>query len=121
MMRYILTMALLVAFAAQTFNRSAIVFNYYTNTAAFEKACENKPRPQLKCHGKCQLMKKLKAEEKKDRQNPERKAEKNEYFLNAGYAAVCCPATNHKITYQQFTPAATTSRSFAIFHPPALV
>ena len=121
MTRHILILVIMVAFAAQTFNRSVLVLNYYTNTAAFEKACENKPRPQLKCHGKCQLMKKLKAEEKKDRQNPERKAEKNEYFLNADNAAVCCPAANHKITYQQFTPAAIRSRSFAIFHPPALV
>jgi hypothetical protein len=123
MMRHILIMVTIVAFAAQTFNRSFIIFNYYTNIAAFEKACENKARPLLKCQGKCQLMKKLKAEEKKEEQNPERKAEnKNEYLLSATHAVLSfMPALKGKIIYQHFIPASLKWRSFAVFHPPALV
>lgn len=73
---------MLLAFAVQTFNKAFIVVEYFTNTKAFEKLCENKARPQLQCKGKCQMVKKLKEQEKKDEQVPERKAEnKDEVVL----------------------------------------
>ena len=63
----------------QTFYRAIIVFDYKTHTEFYAKKCENKAKPKLKCNGKCQMMKKLKQEDKKDRENPDRKAEnKNE-------------------------------------------
>jgi len=46
---------------------------YYTNTAAFAKNCENKAKPTLHCNGKCQMMKKMQAAESKQQQMPERK------------------------------------------------
>jgi len=74
----------LLAFATQTFNRAIIMFDYATNTAAYAKNCENKAKPQMHCNGKCQMMKKLKQEEQKDQQNPDRKAEhKNEILLSS--------------------------------------
>lgn len=74
----------LVAFALQTFNRAIIEFDYITNTKSYAANCENKARPKMHCNGKCQMMKKLKQEEKKDEQNPERKAEnKNEIILSS--------------------------------------
>lgn len=83
MFKQIAVILLLAAFAAQTFNRAVIVFNYYTNTASFAKNCENKNRPMLHCNGHCQLMKKLKQEENKDKQNPERRNEnKDEVYYN---------------------------------------
>ncbi len=57
---------MLAAFAAQTFSMCLIVPDYYSNKTAFVKKCENKARPQLLCKGKCQMLKKLKEEEKKD-------------------------------------------------------
>ncbi len=66
---------LLLAFSCQVFNRACIVTSYYTNTAAYLKNCENKAKPMLHCNGKCQMLKKLKAEEKKDQQNPERRTD----------------------------------------------
>jgi hypothetical protein len=52
----------------QSFNRAVIVGGYYA--AAYAKACENKARPEMKCGGKCQMMKKLKNEEKNEQQAP---------------------------------------------------
>ena len=70
---------LLLAFTTSSFCKTAIVVGYYTNTAAFAKNCINKARPKMHCNGKCQMMKKLAQEEKKDQGNTERKPEnKNE-------------------------------------------
>ena len=66
---------LVIAFFAQTFSKGLIVANYYTNTQAYAKNCINKAKPKMHCNGKCQMMKKLKQEENKDGQNPERKNE----------------------------------------------
>jgi len=81
MFKQIATFLLLTAFAVQTFNRAVIVINYYTNTAAFAKNCENKAKPMLHCNGRCQMLKKLKQEENKDKQNPERRNENRNEVL----------------------------------------
>ena len=74
----------LLAFASQTFYKAFIVFEYAANTKAYARKCENKARPKMNCNGKCQMMKKLQAEEKKDAQNAERKAEnKSENILSS--------------------------------------
>ena len=76
MFRKLATILLLVAFATQTFERAFLLLDYYTNTGSFAKNCENKLRPQLHCNGQCVLMKKLKEQENKEGQTPERKSEK---------------------------------------------
>ena len=63
---------LFAAFAVQTFDKALIVFNYYSNTVSFAKNCENKAKPMMHCNGRCQMMKKLKQEENKEKQNPGR-------------------------------------------------
>ncbi len=73
MIKYSIAIFLLVAFVAQTFSNGFVLIDYYTNTAAFAKNCVNKAKPKLHCNGKCQMMKKLQEEEKKDQQIPERK------------------------------------------------
>ncbi|HET7896821.1 MAG TPA: hypothetical protein VFL47_04110, partial [Flavisolibacter sp.] len=75
MYRQFAAILLFFAFALQAFHQNVLVLDYALNTAAFAKNCENKARPKMHCNGKCQLMKKLKEEEKKDQQNPERRLE----------------------------------------------
>ena len=71
----LIAILLVVAFFAQTFSKGLIVANYFTNTQAYAKNCINKAKPKMHCNGKCQMMKKLKQEENKDSQNPDRKNE----------------------------------------------
>ena len=86
MFKQLITAVFLLAFALQTFNKALVVFDYFANTTAYAKNCENKARPKMHCHGKCQMMKKLEKEEKKDEQNPDRKSEnKNEVVLFANF------------------------------------
>ncbi len=124
MLRVITILFLLSALGLQTFYRVVIVADYYVNTATFAQNCENKDRPQLKCHGKCQMMKKLQAEEKKDQQNPERKTNNSpEVLFSASSLASLSlpPLGGQSIEYQHFIAAETATRSFPIFHPPVTV
>ncbi|MBA4198153.1 MAG: hypothetical protein C0459_11430 [Chitinophaga sp.] len=83
MFKQFVTILLLTAFSLQTFQKAGMVLNYYTNTASYAKNCENKARPMLHCNGKCQLMKKLKQEENKDKQNPERRSDNKDEVLSS--------------------------------------
>lgn len=114
---------LLAAFLAQTFSRTFVIADYYTNTAKYAANCENKARPKMHCNGKCQMMKKLKQEEKKDQENPERKSEnKNEVLLSSKsfFASLVIPALQLKPIkkYPGTFNAISTDRSLDIFHPP---
>lgn len=100
-----------------------VVADYFLNTAKYAKNCENKAKPMLHCDGKCQLMKKIKAEEKKDQENPERKTEnKNEItlFPNSSFASIILPAIESTSASIISRPADgnCVDRSLDIFHPP---
>ena len=73
MLKQITAAVLLLAFTASSFCRAVIAMDYYTNTTAYAKNCENKSLPKLHCNGKCQMMKKLQQEEKKTRVVPKKK------------------------------------------------
>jgi hypothetical protein len=112
---------LIFAFVAQTFSGGFVMLNYYTNTAAFAKNCENKAKPKLHCNGKCQVMKKLQQEEQQDQQNSERKSvnkiealSSSSFFYSSATAffLVSCRV----VTIEKKIPLSTMSYSF--FHPP---
>lgn len=122
MLRQIIAFVFLLAFAMQTFSRAIVVFDYTLNTKAYARNCENKARPKLHCNGKCQMMKKLKGEERKDQQNPDRKAEnKNEVVsllppISQDIAYVHLP---EKQIYAAVQGEKERKISHTVFHPPS--
>jgi hypothetical protein len=124
MLRFLATLLVLAAFSAQTFQRSFIVFSYYTNTTAFSKNCENKSKPKLNCKGKCQLQKKMKEEDKKDQQNPERKLENKQEVVSSKsfFPSLMSYSTyNSSPQNSNLVDSKLASHSSSIFHPPSLV
>jgi hypothetical protein len=123
MLKQFAAILVLFAFSAQVFNRTAIVLDYYANTASFAKNCENKALPKLHCNGKCQMMKKLRQEEKKDQQNPGRKIDnKNEVascrsFFAYGLFRKPVIIHSHTVYFNTSFPIGTAPE---IFHPPGL-
>ena len=113
----------LAAFLAQTFSKAIVIADYYANTAAYAKNCVNKARPALKCHGKCQAMKKLARQEKQEQENPERKTSgKNEVLVSSKsfFATVSLlPAAviSSKKLYS-VTDGISIGCHLEIFHPP---
>ena len=73
MFKQIIISILLFAFITQVLKGPFILMDYLTNTAAFEKNCVNKNRPLMKCHGKCQMMRQLQAQQSKEQKNIETK------------------------------------------------
>ncbi|MCP9749975.1 hypothetical protein [Ferruginibacter sp. HRS2-29] len=73
MFRKLTATVLLMAFVAQTFSAPFIRLDYFFNQADYARNCVNKARPMLHCNGKCQVMKKIQAEEKKEQEEQERK------------------------------------------------
>ncbi|HMU47272.1 MAG TPA: hypothetical protein PKC72_12950 [Chitinophagaceae bacterium] len=123
MIKQILAFLLLVAFATQTFDRAFFIFDYLLETKSYAKNCENKAKPQLHCNGKCQLMKKLKAEENRDKSNPERKAEnRNEITLSSRsfFTTELIPSTDIFCATVLFIREEKdiVDISYSIFHPP---
>ncbi len=114
----------ITAFFAHTFNKYFFIAGYYTNIGMYAKNCENKARPQMHCNGKCQMMKKLQQEEKKDQENPNRKGDnKNEitlfsksFFATVNLYRLFCL----KKQYPSLQIQKETDRSFEVFHPPSL-
>ena len=123
MFKQIAVIFLICAFAAQAFSGGFIMLNYYTNTTAFVKNCENKARPKMHCNGKCQMMKKMKEEEKQDQQNPERKTEnKNEVLSSKSFfystATVFSVILLKAIPVEKKYPL--TAIAYSFFHPPQI-
>lgn len=89
----------------------------------YAKNCVNKAKPKLRCNGKCQMMKKIQEEEKKDAENAERKSEnKNEVILSSksffANADMILSKTLIITTYATFSFSNTIDRAYGIFHPP---
>ncbi len=91
-MKQVVAFLLLFCFGLQTFYKGIVLIDYKINTTAYIQQCENKARPEMECHGQCQMMKKIKQEEKKEQKNPERKLEnKNEAFVLTDYLNIAAP------------------------------
>ena len=122
MIRYISAILLLCAFAIQSFNGFFIVINYYSNTASFAKNCENKYKPQLNCEGKCVMMKKMIAAEKKEQQAPQRKLEiKNDVYTPESFTAQLAFNNTSSIrnNFIRYSNSPLSGYQHSVFHPPA--
>lgn len=118
--RYLSAILLIVAFAGQTFNGAFIQLGYYINPDAYAKNCINKARPKLHCNGKCQMMKKIREEEKKEQENLEQKWEIKVTVLapkTITYKAVFkeIPAVKPHTVITDFYKKEVT---ISVFHPP---
>lgn len=67
MFRFTCVIILLTAFLFQPLHTVYVYLDYELNKNYITlRYCENRKKPQLKCHGKCQAMKKLAAGEKQE-------------------------------------------------------
>jgi hypothetical protein len=112
---------LLVGFLGQTFSKYFIVLDYQLNKSYIAaNLCENRNRPEMKCAGKCYLCRRLKNEEKKDQDNPERKAEnkfESTSFPSGLVLRHPTPVTT-TLQYPHFQEAICNSFTGSVFHPP---
>lgn len=113
---------MIMVFAGQTFYHFIIYADYRINTQAFAQNCENKKRPQMHCNGKCQMMKRIGQNEKKDKELPTRKGEEKtlvlssrSFYCNYKPLIYC----TYKVDFLNLSSSKPIDYSSEIFHPPA--
>jgi hypothetical protein len=124
LMRYLLVILLMGAFALQNFQRLAIVLDYYSNQRAYAVLCENRNKPQLHCNGKCQMMKKLKAEEKNDANSRDSKLMGFDDVVSSRSFFAELPDKRFQLLsrrYPEFSSPLSAGQMLRIFRPPAMI
>jgi len=81
---------LLVALASQFFYQLDFYAYFKLNEDYIaNNLCENRNKPELRCHGKCFLMKKIKEAHQKQ-ENQDIKNKEIVFVINQNYFSVCC-------------------------------
>ncbi|WP_291912350.1 hypothetical protein [Chitinophaga sp. CB10] len=124
MHKRIIALILLLAWFGQLSGRYIMLLEFYiTQDYIAANLCENRDKPALHCNGKCHLRKQLNAEEKRNQDNPERRAEQKAEVLYAPAVAVMLPRPVSADLTQTFNIIATigypVDQPDTIFHPPA--
>jgi hypothetical protein len=118
----IIASILLIAFLGQTFDQGWFYLGYVVEKKEYMKRCENKARPQLHCNGKCQLMKKIKEQQEKDKgQPPELKLAAKSDITSLRFSLLSLPLLNFQdktLTFLIRTIGSPIDRSSSLFHPP---
>lgn len=122
--RQITVIVFFAAFLAQTFSKSFVIVDYYSNMNKYLEKCENKAKIKMNCKGKCQMIKQIEQEEKKDKGNPDRKSENKIETLDF-FKPFFALETNYNLKlrkkiYPNFQASKETDRSFEVFHPPSI-
>jgi hypothetical protein len=103
-------------------SRGIILLSYFTNKQAYERYCVNKARPQLHCDGKCQMAKKIKAEEERDQKDPLKNSLSSEVtMINENHFVSIQPEFIALIIRKDIFPHSignVVDRSRSLFHPP---
>lgn len=102
--KHLAVIILLISILGQSFSKYIVILNYQLNRDYIAKyLCEYRNKPTMACGGKCYLNKNLKKEEKKDQDNPERKAE-NKFELIASHAVFMLPDPHRLLTNFEYSP-----------------
>lgn len=111
-----------MAFLGQTFNQGLYCLDYLVRKKQYMERCINKARPQLHCNGKCQLMKKMQEQQKKEQgQAPELKLASRAEAISSKsfFPSGCLPAPVLKAANLPVTVIGSpVDRPSAFFHPP---
>jgi hypothetical protein len=118
------SLIILCAFMLQALYSPFLLLHYYLNTASYEKNCINKAKKWMHCNGKCQLMKKILEQEKKEEKNSEMKfAGKTELISSfTNYLALYKPVLFKSFSNKSrpHNTGSPVDNSLSFFHPPSL-
>jgi len=112
---------LIFAFFGQSFNQYWYYLDYLVEKKEYVKRCENKALPQLHCNGKCQLMKKIREQQEKDRgPAPELKLAAKSDLISPSVAFNLAPLKTKEATriFLARTIGAPVDRPSGLFRPP---
>ncbi|RYZ25514.1 MAG: hypothetical protein EOO10_18070 [Chitinophagaceae bacterium] len=122
-MKFIAVSILIFLVATQAFSKWVMLLEFEWNQEYIAKnLCENKARPQMKCGGKCQLMKKMVAEEKESSPQSSTIKLKFQELVFSNDLSTNTPdvfSESKNISFLPYQLKKYLSPSPSIFHPPA--
>jgi hypothetical protein len=107
----------------QTFSKWLIVAEFRLNQDFIANLCINRSKPKMHCNGKCQLMKKLAAEEDQNPtgNNPQAvKITGGLFFQKAPVIAVIGPIQEYPSYNRVFILYKSGGEARSVFHPPCV-
>jgi len=120
-LKYVALILVFLGLLVQSFSKLFIVLDFQLNRSYIaQNLCVNRNKPQMHCNGKCHMMKVMKQEQKKDQDNPERKAENKFELICADCPqAKLTPAfTFTAISYPRIKETIYAGFFTTFFHPP---
>ncbi len=106
----------------QSFSPVIIISDYYVNVSRYAALCINKAKVEMHCNGKCQMTKKLKEEDSREKQNPDRSVKnQNDFFISnrQAFAVVILQSNIYKKKYPIVVGKVTVDRPRSFFRPPS--
>lgn len=122
-MRTALVILILISIFLNGISSVFYYVDFRVNSEYYKKNCINKAKPQLHCNGHCQLMKKIKLEESKDKQNSERKYNYKSEIVSSknSFVSIKTLLISFAISYPLNDLKATVDYSKKLYRPPSLV
>ncbi|PSL45626.1 hypothetical protein CLV51_104332 [Chitinophaga niastensis] len=108
----------------QLSGRYFVMLDFYLNQQYIAaNLCENRNKPEMHCNGKCHLKKQLNEEDKKNQENPERRADnKSEIFYpltNEAHIASPPMTADNKSYHYPNVIGIPVDQPSDLFRPPA--
>jgi hypothetical protein len=123
MLKQCAALLLLLAFTAMTFSKAVIVVDFYVHQDNIAKyLCENRDKPMMHCCGRCQLRKRLAAQDAQDKNSPDRRSDTGNEVLFCEQTPAAMPPPARALderVYAALSPKAPTDRPSTHFHPPS--
>jgi hypothetical protein len=124
-MKLVAVPILMLLLMTQTFSHLFVVLSFRINRDYIAKnLCENRYRPKLHCKGKCVLMKKMKQEERQERESPGNLKVEVISLVISSKTFFAVTSDPDVIKTKSYYPAINTGipvdRPADIFHPPLL-
>lgn len=118
-MKKIFVIVTLTSLLLQTFSKGVVLAEFMLNRDYIAKVlCINKARPQLACHGQCQLMKQMEKETKKEQNGNAVKDKYEVVFAEITTSFHLTPYIAVKELFTAYHGGSHRDPLHAVFHPP---
>lgn len=123
-MSRLIPILLLVALVLQTGFKIVLYLDYQVNKESItQKYCENKAKPEMKCHGKCHLKKLLKEDDKRNEpvKNPVKEQAEISPFVQHRKQILKMQLQTGSDSSATYILKEAEGKTAGIFHPPSVI
>lgn len=122
-MKYLFSYSLIFIFLLQSIGNTYFFLDYQLSIEKYEVNCENTEKPELKCHGKCQMTKQAQQfgfweKNESEQKTPSLKSVKSFDVFIETIATNSIIQSNYSLKNTKYYSENYSFQHFAIAHPP---